>query len=465
MRHILQVPRILPGASAYLLAMSMVATVSAQPPQLARVTDAAPLPAGPPVAHFNLHLVATEEWLNRVIARKDVTPGVVDDFILGAKVDGQQVTNSTLHVDIRPSNEQIAATFVLDGIICTETRGLTEQATIFSRGQQRFQAKKDLFFDGMAFSTRHAVVSVRAQNENLGASTRFDGTALQPLVSQFVLRAAEQRRPAAEEIARNKVADRIYPRFDQDVDDQLASANQQLEAVVRKRLNDLGMMPSSQRCRSTENELHYAARVAAEAESFEIVSPSSPLLGAHGLRLYIHSSLFDAAAQKAGLAGLNTSDKQLERMLARFGLSSTGTADGSLPSGIETAIEFDRQRPITVIFDNNEMVIELRARLRPAGQALLPPLTLSLPFRIVEQDGQRLLRPGQVGVVGRSEDGREPFALPPAAETLIRQAISASLQDIPLPAVIPESSWIPGKTPPKFTSLRFHDGWMAIGLD
>ncbi len=422
-----------------------------------------PLPAGPPISHFNLHLVATEEWLNRVISRNEVTPGIVDDCILGAKVDGQQVTNTHLRLDIRPSGEQIAAAFILDGTVCTQTRGLTEQATIFSRGQQKFQAVKDLFFDGQALSTRHAVVSVRAQNENLGASTRFDGTPLQPLVSQFVLRAAEQRRPAAEEVARNKVADRIYPRFDKDVDDQLASANQQLENVVRKRLNDLGLLPSAQRCRSTDNELHYASRVAAEADSFEIVSPTTPLLGAHGLRLYVHSSLFDAAALKAGLAGLNTSDKQLARMLKRLGFSSGESDPGT--GGIETAIEFDSRRPVMVIFDNDEMVIELRAKLRPAGQELLPPLTLSLPFRVVEQDGQRLLRPGRVGVAARTEDGSQPATLPAATETLIRQAISTSLQDIPLPTVVPESSWLPGKTPPKFTTLRFHDGWMALGID
>lgn len=452
-------------AAALLSITALAVPASAQAPWIARVTDAAPLPAGPPIGHFNLHLVATEEWLNRVIARNDVTEGVVDDCILGAKVDGQQVTNSSLRLDIRPSPEQIAAAFVLDGTVCTQTRGLTEQATVFSRGQQKFQATKDIFFDGMVFSTRHAVVSVRARNENLGASTQFDGTVLQPLVSQFVLRAAEQRRPAAEEIARNKVADRIYPEFDKNVDTQLASANQQLETVVRKRLNELGLMPSAQRCRSTENELHYAVRIAAEADPFEIVSPSTPLLGAHGLRLFVHSSLFDAASLKAGLAGLNTSDKQLVRMLQRLGLAPKESESDDRTSGIETAIEFDSQRPLTFIFDNDEMVVELRAKLRPAGQSLLPPLTLSLPFRVVEQDGQRLLRPGIVGVKARGEEGRPPATLPPPIETAVREAISSSLKDVPLPGVLPESAWLPGKTPPKFTSLRFQDGWMAIGLD
>lgn len=457
-------PRKMPAAgvlAALLLVLTAGSTVSAQPPRIARSADATPLPAGPPVQHFNLHLVATEEWLNRVISRCDVTPGVVDDCILGAKVDGQQITNSQLRLDIRPSADKIAAAFVLSGIVNSQTRGVTDQAAVYSRGQQQFTATKDIFFDGREFSTRHAVISVRAQSEYVGASTRFDGTPLQPLVSQYVLRTAEQRRPAAEEIARNKVADRIYPRFDQDVDNQLSNANQQLENIVRKRLNELGVMPSSQLCRSTENELHYACRVAAEADPFEIVSPSAPLLGAHGLRLYVHSSLFDAAALKAGLAGLNTSDRQLDRVLKQLGLASGETKSG----GIETEIEFDSRRPLTVIFDNDEMVVELRAKLRPAGQSLLPPLTLSLPFRVVEQDGQRLLRPGIVGVAARTEDGSQPATIPPAAETLIRQAISASLQDIPLPTVVPESSWLPGKTPPKFTTLRFRDGWMAIGVD
>ena len=416
-----------------------------------------PLPSGPAVSHFNLHLVVTEAWLNRFVARTDQSSGVVDDFILGAKVDGERVTTSQLQLDLRPHAEQIAATFCLQGQIGTNTRGTTEQATVFSRSQQNFQATKDSFFDGNVFSTRHATISVRAQNQNVGAATRFDGTPLQPIVTPFVLKAAEQRRPQAEAVARDRVADRIYPEFDARIDRELAGLNDRLETSVRKPLRERNLLPSTQKCVSTDHELHYAARLSAEGREFEIVSPSGPLLQTEQLRLFIHSSLFEAAALRGGLAGLKTTDKQLDQMLRRMGLS-TGSSGGT--GGVETQIEFDDQRPLSIVFENDELNLELRLILRPAGQNLLPPLTINIPFRLIDQDGERLLRPGQLRVSSRDQGN-----IAPAIETLIRQTISSTLSDVPIPRTIGDASWYDGKTPPRLTTLRFKDGWLAVGLD
>lgn len=421
-----------------------------------------PLPAGPGVSHFNLHLVVTENWLNRFVARTDETAGLIDDVILGAKVDGQQSTTSRLQLDLRPHTEQIAATFRLQGQTGTATQGVTEQATVFSRSQQTFHASKDCFFDGNVFSTRHAVISVRAQNQNVGASTRFDGTPLQTVVTPFVLKAAEQRRPQAEAIARDRVADRIYPEFDARIDRELAGLNDRLETAVRQRLRQSNLLPDRQRCVSTDNELHYAARLSAENRDFEIVAPSRPLLQTENVRFFVHSSLLEAAALRAGLAGWTTSDKQLGEMLRRAGLSNRSPDQPA--GGVETQVEFDAQRPLSVILEDDELNLQLRVKLRPAGQNLLPPLTISIPFRLVDQDGVRILRPGQLGVRSRAEDGQE-VAVAPAMETLIRQAISSSLQDVPLPATVGDASWYNGKPAPRLTTVRFRDGWLAIGLD
>ncbi len=421
-------------------------------------TDATPLTPALPISHFNLHLVATENWLNRLVSRTDVTSGIVDDFILGAKVNGEQVTTSQLRLDLRPSSDQISARFLLDGSINTNTRGTTEQAVVFTRGLQHFQAAKDIFFDGRVVSTRHALVSARAQNENLGASTRFDGTPLQPIVTPFVLKAAEQRRPQAEAVARDRVVDRIYPEFDARIDRELAGLNDRLEASVQRPLRERNLLPSTQKCVSTDRELHYAARLSAEGRDFEIVAPSGPLLQTEQVRLFIHSSLFEAAALRGGLAGLKTTDKQLDQLLRRLGLSSDSR--GETTGGIETQIEFDDLRPLSVVFENDEVNLELRLTLRPAGQNLLPPLTINIPFRLVDQDGERLLRPGQLQVSSRDQGN-----IAPAVETLIRQTISSTLSDVPIPRTIGDASWYDGKTPPRLTTLRFKDGWLAVGLD
>lgn len=440
------------------LCVGLGSFVSAQDPS---PTNPTPLAAGPSVAPFNLHLVATEAWLNLYVGRTDQTTGIVDDVILGAKVDGQQLTTSQLQLDLRPSADQIAATFRLEGQTGTSTRGTTEQAVVFTRSQQAFSAVKDCFFDGNVFSTRHAVVKARAQNQNMGVSTRFDGTALQPFVTPFVLKSAEQRRPEAETIARNRVVDRIYPEFDQRIDRELSGLNDRLETSVRKRLRELNLMPGSQQCRSTVQELHYAARFSAENRDFEIVSPSRPLLSNEGVRLYVHNSLFEAAALRGGLAGLKTTDRQLDHLLRRAGLATEG-ADPI--RSVETQIEFDDHRPLSVVFEDDEFELQLRLKLRPAGQNLLPPLTIAIPFRLVESDGERLLRPGQLRLRSRAEDGLES-PLAPAMETLIRQAVSENLRDVPLPRTLGDTASLNGKTPPQLKTIRFREGWLAVGID
>ncbi len=408
-----------------------------------------------------LHLVCREDWLNRLLERVEVQPGVVNDTILGTKIEGQQQTTTRLRLDLTPSADRIAGTLVLLGESCSQTRGFSDQATLYLRGTQHFQAQKDILFDGLQLSTRSATVTVRAQNEYLGASTGLDGTPLQPLASGFVIRMAERRRNQSEEIARNKVADKVYPRFNGEIDQQLARANEALESQVRSRLKTLNLMPVEQLCRSTDQELHYAARFVERDQEAEVLPPASPLLGSHGARLFVHATLLNQLLDRLPLAGQTMSDRQLKKLLDPSGPSTPGGV-----SGFETQIDFDQRRPLSVVLDNDELILQLRARFRPAGQSLLPPLLISIPYRVVRDEAARDwgLRPGQPGIAAQSTGG-SANTLPPAAESLLRQAISVSLREIPIPVELGGSSWPTDRPKPLLAAVRMQDGWLAVGVD
>lgn len=408
-----------------------------------------------------LHVVCREDWLNRLLERVEVQPGVVNDTILGTKVEGQQQTTTRLRIDLTPSADRIAGTLVLLGESCSQSRGLSDRATLFLRGTQHFQAQKEILFDGNQFSTRSATITVRAQNEYLGASTELDGTPLQPLASGFVVRMAERRRNESEEIARNKVADKVYPRFNGEIDQQLARANEALESQVRSRLKTLKLMPVEQMCRSTDQELHYAARLVERDQETEVLPPASPLLGTHGARIFVHVTLLNQLLDRLPLAGQTLSDRQLKKLL-----DPNGPPSAAGVTGLETQIDFDQRRPLSVVLDNDELILQLRARFRPAGQTLLPPLIISIPCRVVRDEAARdwVLRPGKLGIAAQSTVG-SANTLPPAAETLLRQAISASLREIPIPAELGGSSWPSGRPQPQLAAVRMQDGWLAIGVD
>ncbi|HUQ72797.1 MAG TPA: hypothetical protein VM165_24935, partial [Planctomycetaceae bacterium] len=101
---------------------------------------------------FNLHVVASEELLNRFVSRSRVEPGEVDAFIFGAKVEGQQWTATQLSLDLRPGADRAHAAFILDGHVQSQTTGRTEQGAVHSIGRQQFHAVKDVYFDGAQLS-------------------------------------------------------------------------------------------------------------------------------------------------------------------------------------------------------------------------------------------------------------------------------------------------------------------------
>lgn len=154
----------------------------------------------PPIG--NLRVTVSESFLNRLVARDETKPGEVRDFILGAQVSGRQVTATRVRLDLLPGTNKVRGALVLNGTTQAETTGVTPQAMVDVASQQEFSAVKEIYFDGVKFSTRHAVVHVRAKNQTLGARTPLTGTLLGGIANRIAYREAERRRPQAEAVAR-----------------------------------------------------------------------------------------------------------------------------------------------------------------------------------------------------------------------------------------------------------------------
>lgn len=423
-----------------------------------------------PQAIGNLRVSVSEAFVNRIVARNEHKPGEVHDFILGAQVSGHQTTETRLRFDVLPNAEKIRAALILDGLTQSQTTGVTPQAMVDVASQQQFMATKELYFDGMSVSTRHAIVHVRANNQTLGAKTPLSGTLFGGIADRIAYREAERRKTEAEAIAREKVAERVYPEFDSQIDKQLALANDQLENTVRKGLRLAGLMPTQQQAFSTDTYLQYSAQIAEEMPSTQPTSLDAAINREEGVNLLVHESFLKIVAARANLKGLKTTDKELKASLAPYEVKpeageSTDDAANTPPGmgNFVTDIEFDAEDPLTIRLEQNIANVTIRAKFKPAGQDFLPPLALTISYKADIVGEKIVVTPTDVQVkVANREDSNES---PGIGFSVLSQAIKASISKLAFDRALPAHLWTFGGACPRVTGIRSDDGWAAISIN
>ena len=419
----------------------------------------------------NLRLTVSENFLNRLVARDETKPGEVRDFILGAQVSGRQTTATQVRLDLLPGASNARGALVLNGTTQSATTGVTPQAMVDVASQQQFVAVKEIFFDGMKFSTRHAVVHVRAKNQTLGAVTPLTGTLFGGIANRIAYREAERRKPEAEAVARDRVAERVFPEFDNAIDQQLASANDQLESRVRRLLRTANLMPTLQQVSSTDTALHYSAQLATESPTTSSPTFEGRLNVDRGLSLMVHESLLNALVARSGLKGMKTTDREIKALIAPFEYKTdkdeleAAQPPVGLPGmdNVVTDIEFDESDPLTIRLEQGRALVTMRAKFKPAGQDVLPALAVTIPYTNELVGDKFVVTPGKVQVAALDRD--DESAIPPLAMNLLSKAIEASLSKLATDRALPASLWPIGGTVPRIAEVQTQDGWGRISVE
>lgn len=426
----------------------------------------------------NLRLSVSEPFLNRVIAQDRIEPGPVRDFILGAEVTGRQTTVSRLRVDLFPSLDKAHAKLVLNGDVKTLTTGVTPQAMIGTAGQQQFSGVKDVYFDGTQFSTRHATVAIRAENKTIGATTPLSGTLFGGLADRIAYRAAERQKAAGEAVARDRLAERLFPTFDGEVDNQLANANRQLEPL-RKWLDTMKLLPANQAAWTTDNQLNIEFLVGDTKTAASIPALNDAAEGDAGLRISIHESLLNTFVDRTGLKGLKTTDKklrELEKALMPYAAdiepadsnesSNTTLKAPELPAGTTsfvTDIEFDEVEPLTFRIERDRLLVTMKAHFKPAGQAVVPPMVVTIPYQTTIVGNKIRVTPGKLRVV--AQDRPDPEAPQTITEIAIEKIMQADMIPLEFDRALPASLWKSSSPAPRITSVKSDNGWATITID
>ena len=412
------------------------------------------------VFNYNLRVVATEEFLSRLLSEARTESGQVRDYVLGAAVGGYQTTTTRLGVDIKPSKTSLQFDLVLNGTVQSNTAGATSQATIYTSGYHTFTSVKPVAYDGVAFTTSPATIAVNANNTTTGASTNFSGGLFGGFAERIAMKEAAARRPQSEAIARQRVAERVLPRFNSEVDQSFQKASARIESETWSHLRSVGLEPDAKQFQSTETAALISTRLMGDVE-LAANTPDVNLASPRGATVMVHESLLSNSADRMGLQGQTLTDQELSAKIEEFLTKAMGR-EVDLPEreaadeeAANTAFVFADKDPIRFTIADGVLNLIFRTGFRREGREEIPVTEIVVPLQFELRDNEVVVTSGLPQVVGTASI---------ATRGVIRKKIQSSLPE----RTFTRDVKIKGENkelPAKISQIKLLDSWLLMTVE
>ncbi len=357
--------------------------------------------------NYNLRVVASEELLQRVMGESRNESSWINQYVMGAQVNGSQCTNTSVNVDLRPSGDSAFIQLTVNGQINANTTGSTSQATVFATGNHQFHAEKGIFFDGKTFTTTPVTVGVNASTNIHSARTRQSWIPIIGRIADGIaLDVAQGKSGEANAYTSTQIRDEVGPRLDNEARSKFDKATLEIESHVWGPLREQGMYPDAMHWSSTDREVLVRTRLM-EANELGGANPAPNLsVPPHGVLIQTHESMMSNFAERFDFAGQTMTDTQVrehleERLGKLFGktvdLKGESEAEGTQSSN--SKLVFDTVDPIRMQADGGEIKIIIRAGLIPENGDPIPVQTITVPFTFRVEGNQVFMERGFVKVV------------------------------------------------------------------
>jgi hypothetical protein len=417
--------------------------------------------------NYNLRVIATEAFLNRVVSQRRQESGAVRDYILGANVYGNQTTATTVSLNLVPSANVAQFDIVASGAISSSTVGVTDQAQIYTQGNHYFTAAKRISFNGDKFSTQPARISVSAHNTTTGADTDFG--LFTGIANGIAVRKAEEMRGESEAIAASRVQSNVIPKFNSEVDKEFG-ANGSFNPKLGERfaaLQELQLYPDAKSWSTTDNELRVMSRLMSAAE-LGGSDPNPALVLGRGVTILAHESLMNNAADRLDLKGQTLTDDQFKarieanmtKLLGRevkFKNDKPADAEESAKS-----LAFAQNDPIRFQVGDGALIVTLRAGLKQEGKEEIPTQIITIPLTFSVDVKNVVIEPGRIEV--SPAEKADNAATQVARAGVIRKKIEAAFprREMDRIAMLERDKT---KVRVAVTRIKALDGWISVTFE
>jgi len=279
------------------------------------------------------------------------------ETILQQPVVGKRQTELKISMNFHPDTERLLLSLDVVGEVSTASRSTAFGTTLFNRGQAEFTARKNIELTEKGFQL--APSEVHIQNNRLelrGLQTNVDGV---PLLSGMfrgiVMNQYEARRGDANLETRQKMAQQIRNRLDNEAKERFGEFNKKLEKLNENLRSDFGLTFEKKNAATEENWLLTSWTVRS-ANSLSGNTPAPETLPGAFADIKVHESTVRAVFSQLDLEGKDFTVGSLKQMLAeRFNLPVIADAGDN----DDVTIRLEEKNPITVRFISGEVQIRL----------------------------------------------------------------------------------------------------------
>lgn len=414
-------------------------------------------------ATASVRLAISETLLQRVFKKDTSRFGDVNDCILGARVTGQQQTNTQTTLRLVPDNSKASFEIVLAGVTQSETFGATSIAGVVSSTNSRFEMVKPFSFDGQTITTASPGATVWPQQTNKAAvALRGNVPILGRVIGAYAYREAERRRPRSEQITANRVTNDAAGQFNQRVDNALSQLQSdwtnKVVGTVRKYLPTI----DTPLARTTSSHAVFSLPSPWANATAETLPEGWESFG-DGVSFAVHESAMNAGVDRLSLGGFEIAAGDWDSAVRRF---LPGIIESAIPTfGAQTgSLVLDENEPAEVQLLNGQVRVILNARIKtPLGE--LPAQRITMPWRFSSDDDSIYATPDEPLVEPIGEDTNPMMAA-------VRPFLKTQLETELLPLKFPRRFTQPigqgeeAKTATvTFNTLTARNGWMVIGLN
>jgi len=211
----------------------------------------------------NVRLSVSEEFINRLLPKDQVTSRPVQQKILGAETRGASQIQTNLRVDFLPDPTAWKLGLNLDGNIQANTRSSRSGATFYNSSNAKVQSAREVRIDPTSLSINGQPANVQSQESLRKFSTNWDQM---PIIGDMFRYVAHQefieKKPVAKRISQRLIAKQTDDEFDKQLQTKIDSAQEQFDKRLIGPLHSLELQPMILDMQSTDTRLVARYRVA-----------------------------------------------------------------------------------------------------------------------------------------------------------------------------------------------------------
>ena len=405
----------------------------------------------------NIRLSVSEEFINRMMPKDQVTSRPVQQRILGADTRGASKVKTNMRVDILPDPSAWKIALHLDGKIESDTRSIRSGATFYNSSNTKVQAAREIRIDPSGLTINGSPASVQSQDSLRKFSTNWDEMPIVgDMIRYFVHQEFNQKKPIASRISQRIIARQTDDEFDKQLLTKIDTARSQFDRRLIGPMQLLQLEPMILDMQATENRLVARYRLAGvdqiAAYTPRPLAPSDSLIS-----LQFHQSSINNLIAQAIKTDRDWTIRQLANQISDILQQQPFELPADTPEDV--IIRFMDVHPMTVEFEDGKMWITLRiASFEQPGRIQLKNFIVRTSY-VPHVDGLRaeLERDPLISVEGHRLGSKDRFPI----RAIFTKVFSGNSK---LPMVADSLLENPLAEGMRVSQLEMRKGWFAIAV-